>query len=259
MSISRVSSSSGTINDTNIVPAIQNLSSSTSSSSMLQKRKKSSSSCCSVIDRVISDIDLLALILIRLPVKTLLVFKSVSKQWFSIVSDPIFAANHFRRFNPKITGLVLQSGGCVRSEYYVYEFILLDGSKFERGTPPRFGNDPEPGRYGSVREIPTRISQSCNGLLCCIRETALDGKVCSLDHISTYKAYIYNPTTRQYRCLPPSPFRDNVPRRDDCGILVCSFSLAFDPIKSMDHHYQVVCIWRVRPFYHTFWDKDVLK
>ncbi|KAI3953566.1 hypothetical protein MKW92_012063, partial [Papaver armeniacum] len=221
MSISRVSSScpssSGTINDTNLV---QNLSSSIPSSSRFSV----------VRDRVIRDIDLLTLILICLPVKTLLVFKSVSKQWFSIISDPIFAINHFGRLNPKITGLFLQNVGCTRSKYCEYEYILLDGSKFERGTPPKFANDPEPGRYGSVIEFPTEISQSCNGLLCCKRETRFDGKICFLDHISTYKTYIYNPTTRQYRCLPPSPFRDNVPRRDDCGILVCSISLAFDPI-----------------------------
>ncbi|MCL7033675.1 hypothetical protein MKW94_028027, partial [Papaver nudicaule] len=96
------SSSSGTIDSQDLIHAIENLSLSSST-------EKSSASCCSVADRVISDIDVLTLILICLPVKTLLVFKSISKQWYSLISDKMFAVNNFRRLNPKITGLFFQN------------------------------------------------------------------------------------------------------------------------------------------------------
>ncbi|XP_026459499.1 F-box protein At5g07610-like [Papaver somniferum] len=268
MGVSSVSSSSsGTINSQSLFPAIEHLTLSSSST------ETSSSACSVIIDKVISDIDLLTLILICVPVKSLLVFKSVSKQWFSIISDPNFAINNFRRLNPKTTGLFFEKMVPRESNYEVmYDFLLLDGSKFERGhegveqetfkTPRKFGDDPEPGEYGSVREFRVRISQSCNGLLCCNRQTEYDGEpftrreyLGSIDRFSTYKTYIYNPTTRKYRCLPPSPFRDNVPKRDDSRIKVCSISLAFDPMKSVD--YKVICIWKIEPFYHDYWDQDV--
>ncbi|KAI3920806.1 hypothetical protein MKW98_005632 [Papaver atlanticum] len=91
-----------------------------------------------------------------------------------------------------------------------------------------------------IIEDGVRIVQSCNGLLCCIKETEVTNND-SAPHIYTTQTYIYNPTTRQYKTLPPSPFRDVV--RDDCCFKVSSVSLAFDPIKSPDH-YQVICIWR---------------
>ncbi|KAI3882407.1 hypothetical protein MKX03_001908, partial [Papaver bracteatum] len=85
--------------------------------------------------------------------------------------------------------------------------------------PRKFGDDPKPGKYGSVGEHRFKTSNSCNGLLCCYRETEIDSGPLR-DNIFTYKTYIYNPTTRKYRCLPPSPFRDHVPERDYCFIEV---------------------------------------
>ncbi|KAI3893254.1 hypothetical protein MKX03_019089 [Papaver bracteatum] len=264
MRISKLSSSSssGTIDSQSLVPAIENL-------ALSPPTETSASS--SVIDKVISDIDLLTLILICLPVKSLLVFKSVSKQWFSIISDPIFAVSHSRRPDRKISGLFLERNAPTPMDYIYesfYHFLLLDGrNKCEQGyqgeedevtnttliggcgggyikIPRIFANDPEPGKYGSVREFCVRVSQSCNGLLCCIRKTEFaDARY--FEAPCTYKTYIHNPTTRQHRCLPPSPFRDNAPKRDDCCIKVYSISLAFDPIKSME--YQVICIWRYQP------------
>ncbi|KAI3907936.1 hypothetical protein MKW98_003581 [Papaver atlanticum] len=141
---------------------------------------------------------------------------------------------------------------------YVYDFLLLDGSRIEEEEVKNststaaggracnglfktlnFGNHQT--RYiGPVIENGIRINQSCNGLLCCTRETEITNEDFE-PHIYTTHSYIYNPTTRQYRILPPSPFRDVV--RDDCCFKVCSISLAFDPMNSPDH-YQVICIWK---------------
>ncbi|KAI3884511.1 hypothetical protein MKW92_028829, partial [Papaver armeniacum] len=231
---SKVSSSSPDTIDY-LVPVVENLT--------LSSSTETTSSSCSVIDNVINDIDLLTLILICLPVKSLLIFKSVSKQWFSLISGPIFAICHCRRHKHKTAGLFLERNAPTPMEYMYesfYHFLLLDGSnKYEQGyegeeeevfvftdggdikIPRIFGiDDPEPGRYGSVEEFCVRVSQSCNGLLCCNRRTKFDDRD-YYDKPSTCKTYIYNPTTGQYRCLPTSPFRDNVPKRDNCCIKVC--------------------------------------
>ncbi|KAI3882408.1 hypothetical protein MKX03_001909, partial [Papaver bracteatum] len=201
-----------------------------------------SSSPCSVIDKVISDIDLLTHILVCLPDKSLLVFKSVSKQWLSLISDPIFAITRFRRQKPKTTGLFLSLHDFLENYYdYSYDFLLLDGSEYEKGyirkemedcllfdgneyeqgcigkemedfllldgsecqqgyvgeekevtdggggfkIPRKFGDDPEPGKYGSVGEYHYRISQSCNGLLCCTRQTEVEAEID--DDLDSYK------------------------------------------------------------------------
>ncbi|XP_026384643.1 F-box protein At5g07610-like [Papaver somniferum] len=227
---------------------------------------ETSSSVCSVIDKVISDIGLLTLILICLPSKSLLVLKSVSKQWLSIITDPIFAISHFRRQNPKTTGFFLNSSPVIADPYYdySYDFLLLDGSKYEQGY---LGEEKEVTASGgslkslvnsatiqSRTEIDAKIDDD-------IDVYKIDGHFdwgCVPQHIFTYKTYIYNPTTRQYRCLPPSPFRDNVPpERDNCFIKVCSISLAFDPLKSLDQHYQVICIWNVEPCCTKDWNAEV--
>ncbi|KAI3880522.1 hypothetical protein MKX03_008786, partial [Papaver bracteatum] len=190
-----------------------------------------SQSSSSVIDKVIGDMDLLTLILTCLPVKSLLVFKSVSKRWFSIISDPNFAVTHFRRLNPKTTGYFLERNSTTPTKYAYesfYHFLLLDGgSKYEQRyeekkekavvftdggdikIPRIFDpvNDPEPGMYDSVDEFGVQVVQSCNGLLCCNRRTVFVNMEYPQD-VCTYKTYIYNPTTRRYRCLPPSPLRD---------------------------------------------------
>ncbi|KAI3960938.1 hypothetical protein MKW98_019139, partial [Papaver atlanticum] len=91
---------------------------------------------------------------------------------------------------------------------------------------------------GPIIESSLRIQHSCNGLLCCTRITSQTGKQ---PCIVTCHIYVYNPTTKQSKSLPPSPFKDVVTDRLWNGVR--SVSLAFDPIKSADH-YQVISIWR---------------
>ncbi|OUZ99231.1 F-box domain [Macleaya cordata] len=175
----------------------------------------SSSSSSSVIA---SNIDLLIQILLCLPVKSLLVFKSVSKEWLSLISDPSFITKHClqnRNSNPR---LFLHNSwlGINPPEF---EFIFLDGRKVTESSLPfktlNFSND----------SICIKIEQSCNGLLCCSSCANME---------RTY--YIYNPSTKQYREI----IRESLAmvRR---SLSICSVSLAFDPYKSP--HYKAVCIW----------------
>ncbi|KAI3855817.1 hypothetical protein MKX03_014812, partial [Papaver bracteatum] len=217
-SSSSSSLSSGTIHDNNFVTEFENLSLSPSSSAV----------------QVISNFDLLTLILLCLPVKSLMIFKSVCKQWLSVISHPSFVNNHIRRQNlSKIQGFFFQKPWRTADYDYVYDFLLLDGTRIEEEddsrapTPEAIASAdrcfkalnfdkscPKPGFHvPPTVEHGMKISQSCNGLLCCTRLTEVDYGI-EVPGIFTTHAYIYNPTTRKYRILPPSPFRDVV--RDDC-------------------------------------------
>ncbi|OVA19250.1 F-box domain [Macleaya cordata] len=180
---------------------------------------ESSSSSSSVIA---SNFDILIQILLCLPLKSLGVFKSVSKQWLSLISDPYFVRNHRLRNQISISGLFLPKSSLFKPGRE-YELIFLDGN-ITSGIPVEtlnFGDDPA--------SIP--IDQSCNGLFCCSSSSRnFRTKVFS----STY--YIYNPFTKHYRILPPSQFRENA------FVSSSNVSLAFDPLKSP--YYEAICMWR---------------
>ena len=80
-------------------------------------------------------------------------------------------------------------------------------------------------RYGEIDQV--RIVQSCNGLLLCT------------DSEWPRLYYVYNPSTKNYACLPPAHYYS----RNDNGFFSCGdFRLAFDPRKST--HYKVVLAHR---------------
>ncbi|XVF11233.1 hypothetical protein REPUB_Repub08aG0008700 [Reevesia pubescens] len=171
----------------------------------------SSSSSSSAV-MIASNDDILTLILVCLPLKSLLKFKTVSKHWLSLITNPRFSPKH----NSKtISGLFVRLSGQTKAEY---DFINLSPN------PSR-----APFRSLTFVHDPSgiRILQSCNGLLFC----------CSLRAnrpATTY--YIYNPTIKQYTVLPgigPGPHGRSL--RNIFGV-----SLAFDPSKSP--HYKVICI-----------------
>lgn len=118
----------------------------------------SSSSSSALASVLVSNVDMLTQILLRLPVKSLLVFKSVSKHWFSLISDPFFC-NKYNKFQKSLSirGLhtreYLSCGVSSRLQY-----VPLDGSTSSAPFKTLdFINDPSG----------IRIVQSCNGLICC--------------------------------------------------------------------------------------------
>ncbi|XP_062089216.1 F-box protein At5g07610 [Humulus lupulus] len=169
-----------------------------------------------------SNDDLLNQILLRLPIKSLLKFKSVSKHWLSLISNPNFSRCR-SPFPTAASGLILQAS---RSWVNNPEFHFVD---FDNPCPsPHSSSFAVPFKSLTFVNDPSRIiiTQSCNGLL-----------LCSTAGLHSPRKYyfVYNPTTKQYTTLPPLSFR-----RGTFTWTVRDIVLAFDPSKSP--HYKVVCV-----------------
>ncbi|KAK6945206.1 F-box domain [Dillenia turbinata] len=155
--------------------------------------------------------DLLALILVRVPRKSLLHFKLVSKHWLSIISDPHFLLSHARKNPTPVSGLFLH-----RLTYPLFpqfDYIFLNPNQIPESIPfpsLKFPN------FGSPF---LRIVHSCNGLLCLQDKNNVD-------------SFVFNPTTKQSFKLP-------VVSQD---FILISTSLAFEPSSSF--HYKAVCVWK---------------
>ncbi|GJT17810.1 F-box protein-like protein [Tanacetum coccineum] len=172
-----------------------------------EQRKTTGSSS---VESVISNNDLLTEILLKLPVLSVVLFKSVSKQWSSLIKDTNVTSR--RNLNP-LSGLFLQKNSS-------YDFVPLDisipicrssllATNFTFGPVVRHKRDVD-------------ILHSCNGLLLC----------------RTYygKLYVHNPSiTNMFKVLPEP---DNVTYYHHS----CSggLQMAFDPTKSP--HYKIIYI-----------------
>lgn len=124
-------------------------------------------------------VDIILDILVRLPVKTLLRFKCVSKPWLSIISDPSFAGSVLARSlaRPAVTSLVSISD-LLQPESLLCQFFRLD-HQTGLSTPIPLPDMPT----GSHVEI----LESINGFIC-LNDQDLT-RVC-------------NPTTREVAALP---------------------------------------------------------
>lgn len=170
-------------------------------------------------EKIANNDDILTEILLRLPVKSLLRFKSVSKHWLSLISNPDFCRRHYPS---AISGLFLK---CRKSKIGwdpEYDFVNLNECPNSSCKPFRsltFVNEYRAG---------IRILQSCNGLLLC----------CTADVRDLRRSYyVYNPATRQYCTTLPRP---QVRRGVAAVGTICRMTLAFDPLKSP--YYKVVCV-----------------
>ncbi|KAM7508379.1 hypothetical protein LguiA_018832 [Lonicera macranthoides] len=199
-------------------------------------------------DKVGGNEDLVREILLRLPVRSLLIFKSVSKQWFNLISDPRFTLDHTSRTNPSS---LLPSAVFMYNSYlkrYNFDFVWLDNHQSSRArarvrvrVPSLslsffdcfFWLQPYLDLASQKGETCIRIFHSCNGLLLCgfhasssIYDHA-QGQLCSRRELYLC---VCNPTTKTYTMLPKA----NINRsEDDVGV-----SLIFHPLES--HHYSVV-------------------
>ncbi|XP_058189413.1 F-box protein At5g07610-like [Rhododendron vialii] len=160
-------------------------------------------------DLIANNFDVLTQILLRLPAKSLIRFKSVSKHWFSLLSDSQFASAH-SRLNPK---------PLISSFYFYYnerlESVSLNGS-------------PTLPSLSFLRHLTGdyTILQSCNGLLS-IKNVQL------VDDCVEAQYIVCNPITQKFHLLARPG--------GDCDESCC---LAFDPSKSP--HYKVVfLVWRL--------------
>ncbi|KAK1350229.1 putative F-box family protein [Heracleum sosnowskyi] len=163
--------------------------------------------CTSSQELVLHAEDLLTLILLRLPYKKLMSFKSVSKKWHSLITTPFFTRLLRNIFPPRRASALF-----IQRTIPVF-FVPLDN---RNATSPfrteKFNHD------GGQ----TRMLQSCNGLILCITGLPLifDSRSC----------HVYNPSTGHRVTLPKEPLR--------YGRGGSYIGLTYDPLKSP--HYKVI-------------------
>ncbi|XP_071739013.1 F-box protein At5g07610-like [Rutidosis leptorrhynchoides] len=162
---------------------------------------------CLAAEKVGSSEDNVTEILLRLPVRSLILFKSVSKQWYSLITNNPCFKNPNKPPDPP-SGLFVQTSTG-------YAFV-----PFDIHIPVKF-----PTLCCTVSHI--EFKSSCNGLILC------GNFIISLsdDIVVTDENYVYNPTTNQSIRLP-IPYN---------GKHVWGMSIAFDPLKSP--HYKVVSVF----------------
>ncbi|XP_076906692.1 F-box protein At5g07610-like [Bidens hawaiensis] len=150
-----------------------------------------------------SNDDLLTEILLRLTLVSLHVFKSVSKRWCTLITNPYFTLRRSRNPSDPSSGLFLR-----RQNVPEYNFVPLDT---QIKVPSPFAL--------SLNSSKVKIMQSCNGLLLCHTRPS-------------YELIVYNPSINSFKTIPQSPY--SKPRYGFGG-----YRLAFDPSKSSD--YKIVC------------------
>ncbi|XP_059667755.1 F-box protein At5g07610-like [Cornus florida] len=185
-----------------------------------------------------SNADLVVEILRRLPVKSLLRFRSVSKPWLFLISSHRFSLLHLLQqqhpqfVDPKISGLFL-------SNRYFPEFIRyiplihtdLKKNRCNSSTSINNGGDENKSLAFLFPDMNTTtttiIEDSCCGLLLICCETKQSNSC------NRWSYHVCNPTTKQFSTLP-WPFTRTRSHPPDYLYLV------FDPLKSP--HYKVVLL-----------------
>ncbi|GAB4855313.1 hypothetical protein Ancab_023932 [Ancistrocladus abbreviatus] len=171
------------------------------------------------VEAIADSEDLLMEILSRLPVKYLLRFKSVSKQWLNLISDRRFSLFHSQRHpNPPSSALFFNHSLC-SSWSSTFEFIPLQNHHQVTDSPPFLS---------LFNSSSMAILQSTNGLVLCKSVSQSD-----------LAYYIFNPTINQISQLP---FPNASILLGNQSISVVGLNLAFDPSTSAD--YKVICVWK---------------
>ncbi|EOY10417.1 F-box family protein, putative [Theobroma cacao] len=177
---------------------------------MQAMKKKTCMTLNSAAETIAYNQDLLTEILLRLPTKSLIKFKCVSKQWLFIISDPDFCLSHTRHHHSN--GFLSPTALLLKGDCYTppSEFAIVPLKHYSKVPFFHYIIDPD-----------IKILQSCNGLLICE---------------SSRRSYlICNPTTKSFwRLHPPSNSYYNF-------LSKFCVNLAFDPLRSP--HYKIICIW----------------
>ncbi|OIV90096.1 hypothetical protein TanjilG_01550 [Lupinus angustifolius] len=167
-------------------------------------------------------------ILLRLPVKSVLRFKCVSKQWLALISEPKFCHSHTLRLYKS-------------SRVFPSAILLPLVSSTSCPIIPIKTNDVSDSSNFRNVEVPKgTVIQSCNGLILIKR--------CTSKPWSKVEYFICNPTTNK---SVPVVFPT-----EDFGYSLVSLFICFDPLKSQ--YYKLVS---VRYKYYTsgpYWEKKVI-
>ncbi|XP_045832789.1 F-box/kelch-repeat protein At3g06240-like [Trifolium pratense] len=147
--------------------------------------------------------ELIILILLRLPVKSLLRFKSVCKLWFSLISDTHFANSHFQLSLETHTRRILLMPTSPPRESRSIDFEAASSLDDDSASASLNPNNFMP--FESYYRI--EIIGSCRGFILfhCYSERGQDW---------IYDIYIWNPSTGFHKKLPLSPFTSNLGKDD---------------------------------------------
>ncbi|KAF5761696.1 putative F-box domain-containing protein [Helianthus annuus] len=177
---------------------------------MVQTRAKSKKSA----EIISSNDDLLTEILLRLPVTSILRFKSVSKHWHSLLTHRHFTQRYDNISKSPSPGLFAS---------YTYHLAPDAYVPFDVESP---STPPFP-TLASCFDLPgVKIVQSCNGLLLCSTNRGPKGGRGAL------KYYVFNPTTKQLALIPPV--------LGGCRKTIWFMGLAFHQTDCP--HYKLVCV-----------------
>ncbi|PNY10897.1 F-box/kelch-repeat protein [Trifolium pratense] len=124
-------------------------------------------------------LEMIIQILLWLPVKSLIRFKSVCKLWFSVISDPNFANSHFLLAQTNSTRIVSISAAPPQIRSIDFEALLNDGSA-----------SPNPNLWLPQSYFPLQMKGSCRGFI--------------FLHCSSNN-YLWNPSTGFHKQIPLSP------------------------------------------------------
>ncbi|OMO62612.1 hypothetical protein COLO4_32998 [Corchorus olitorius] len=177
--------------------------------------KKSKTNTPNSAEQIGYNEDLLIEILLRVPSKSVPKFRFVSKQWRSLISSTRFRLSHARTLaSLKPCALLLDR--VIHSKITV---LPLNPDYESRLLPP----------LDFLDSATIEILESCGGLL-----------LCEFNYLYSFKYNVFgrvyvicNPTTREYKILPPPP-----PMATNS---ICfTASLALDPLKSP--HYKIIYV-----------------
>ncbi|XP_043706610.1 F-box protein CPR1-like [Telopea speciosissima] len=136
-------------------------------------------------------LEVIMIILHRLPVKCLLRFRCVCKSWRQLINEPIFVEMHLRRSIENNLSLIISKD---LNHFYSIDYDVCDDEKravkLDETQFPNF-----------------RIVGSCNGLLCLANQK---------------NVFLWNPSTREFKQLPDFAVKFQ-------GRIVNSWGLGYDP------------------------------
>lgn len=142
-------------------------------------------------------IDVIFYILKLLPIKDLLRFKCVSKDWFSLINNPYFIKLHLKESmdtnqDNVVNIIVKELSESRRLLYTSFDYVNLDDNLRELNHPLKFQ------RAGWT----TEVMGSCNGLLLLVNESIIDE---TYNRIMTI--VLWNMSTGDYKVLPYEPVK----------------------------------------------------
>ncbi|OIT36462.1 PREDICTED: F-box/kelch-repeat protein At3g23880-like [Nicotiana attenuata] len=130
-------------------------------------------------------------ILLRLPVKSLLKFRSVSKSWLSLISSPLFNKTHvnFSLNNPQMTDYRLAVVASVSKLGRICNIYNMGFEKDSFFTVVKHSNP------AKSLSLSAKILGSCNGLICLTSDK--------------FTLMLFNPCTGNFNVFPDSMLKDN--------------------------------------------------